>query len=84
MPETDAMLAVTTTGVFRLEPSTTGLQMTLIAGKDFTSTASIAENSTHVWLFANTSGWIYLLRLDTGLMTQWMQVTQPSRSLASA
>jgi hypothetical protein len=68
----ERLLASTSTGIFTLSPAPLGLRAERVAATQLGATILFAQNATHVLLFANATGWLHMLRLDTGALTAWV------------
>ena len=82
VPRTSRIIACTPDAIYALDPSTIGMQATLLITKTFTVRAILAENTTHVWIFANSDPSVYLLQIaNTSTLLRWMSLPmQPTAS----
>lgn len=71
----NASLLVARGGIYTLQTALYDLMAILVTEKDFRSTAAFLENSTHLWLFANDTGKIWVVNLGgSSPVLLWMQV----------
>jgi hypothetical protein len=68
----ERLLASTSTGIFTLSPAPLGMRAERVVATQLGATLLYPLNATHVLLFANATGWLHMLRLDTGALTAWV------------